>query len=243
VVEAVRVLVVDDERPLAEVVAGYLRREGFVVEVAHDGLAAIALARAHVPDLVVLDVMLPGIDGVEVCRQLRTFSDAYVIMLTARDEEIDKVVALSVGADDYLVKPFSPRELIARARAMLRRPRATAEGTSAGAATGGNAPEGAAALSFADVVIDQEGRQVTVAGEPVTLTRTEFDLLAALAVRPRAVLTRRQLLDAAWGQGWYGDEHVVDVHVAHLRDKLGDPAAEPRYIRTLRGVGYGLVTG
>jgi DNA-binding response OmpR family regulator len=243
VVEAVRVLVVDDERPLAEVVAGYLRREGFVVEVAHDGLAAIALARAHVPDLVVLDVMLPGIDGVEVCRQLRTFSDAYVIMLTARDEEIDKVVALSVGADDYLVKPFSPRELIARARAMLRRPRATADGTSAGAATGGNAREALAPLTFADVVIDQEGRQVTVAGEPVTLTRTEFDLLAALAVRPRAVLTRRQLLDAAWGQGWYGDEHVVDVHVAHLRDKLGDPAAEPRYIRTLRGVGYGLVTG
>ncbi len=242
-VEAVRVLVVDDERPLAEVVAGYLRREGFVVEVAHDGRAAIALARVHVPDLVVLDVMLPGIDGVEVCRQLRTFTDAYVIMLTARDEELDKVVALSVGADDYLVKPFSPRELIARARAMLRRPRTSTECASAGTATGSSTPVAMAPLTFADVVIDQEGRQVTVAGEPVTLTRTEFDLLAALAVRPRAVLTRRQLLDAAWGEGWYGDEHVVDVHVAHLRDKLGDPAAGPRYIRTLRGVGYGLVTG
>jgi DNA-binding response OmpR family regulator len=244
VVEAVRVLVVDDERPLAQVVAGYLRRDGFAVEVAHDGPTAVALARAHPPDLVVLDVMLPGIDGVEVCRQLRTFSDSYIIMLTARDDEIDKIVALSVGADDYLVKPFSPRELVARARAMMRRPRTGTGPATTGTTAEDGAPSAAPPLlSFADVVIDREARQVTVAGAPVLLTRTEFDLLATLAVRPRAALTRRQLLDAAWGEGWYGDEHVVDVHVAHLRDKLGDPAAEPRYIRTLRGVGYGLVTG
>ena len=228
--EPLHVLVVEDETDLANVVAGYLRREGFTVDLAHDGPAAVAQARTHQPDLVVLDVMLPGFDGIEVCRQLRGFTDAYVIMLTAKDEEVDKVVGLSVGADDYLVKPFSPRELIARIRAMLRRPRT-------GQAALRPAPD---VLRFADVVVDRESRQVTRAGEPVPLTRTEFDLLATLAERPRAAFTRRQLLDAAWGEGWYGDEHVVDVHVAHVRDKLGDDATTPRYIRTVRGVGYGL---
>ena len=227
--EPLHVLVVDDETDLANVVAGYLRREGFTVELAHDGPGAVAKARAQPPDLVVLDIMLPGFDGIEVARQLRGFTDAYIIMLTAKDEEVDKVVGLSVGADDYLVKPFSPRELIARVRAMLRRPR-----------TGPAVPQTSTTVRFADVVIDLESRQVTRAGEPVPLTRTEFDLLAALAERPRAAFTRRQLLDAAWGEGWYGDEHVVDVHIAHVRDKLGDDAATPRYIRTVRGVGYGL---
>ena len=229
-VEPLHVLVVDDESELANVVAGYLRREGFSVDIAHDGPEAVAQARTHRPDLVVLDIMLPGFDGIEVCRQLRRFSDAYVIMLTARDEEVDKVVGLSVGADDYLVKPFSPRELIARVQAMLRRPR-----------TERAAASGTAVLRFADVVVDPESREVTRDGQAVPLTRTEFDLLATLAGRPRAAFTRRQLLDAAWGEGWYGDEHVVDVHVAHLRDKLGDDAVTPRYIRTVRGVGYGLV--
>jgi DNA-binding response OmpR family regulator len=227
--EPLHVLVVDDETDLANVVAGYLRREGFTVELAHDGPGAVAKARAQPPDLVVLDIMLPGFDGIEVARQLRGFTDAYIIMLTAKDEEVDKVVGLSVGADDYLVKPFSPRELIARVRAMLRRPR-----------TGPAVPQTSTTVRFADVVIDLESRRVTRAGEPVPLTRTEFDLLAALAERPRAAFTRRQLLDAAWGEGWYGDEHVVDVHIAHVRDKLGDDAATPRYIRTVRGVGYGL---
>ncbi|HEX8970565.1 response regulator transcription factor [Oryzihumus sp.] len=227
--EPLHVLVVDDETDLANVVAGYLRREGFTVELAHDGPGAVAKARAQPPDLVVLDIMLPGFDGIEVARQLRGFTDAYIIMLTAKDEEVDKVVGLSVGADDYLVKPFSPRELIARVRAMLRRPR-----------TGPAVPQTSTTVRFADVVVDLESRQVTRAGEPVPLTRTEFDLLAALAERPRAAFTRRQLLDAAWGEGWYGDEHVVDVHIAHVRDKLGDDAATPRYIRTVRGVGYGL---
>ncbi len=229
-----RVLVVDDESALARVVEGYLQREGFAVDLAFDGPSAVADAKRRPPDLVVLDVMLPGLDGIEVCRQLRTFSDAYIIMLTARDEEIDKVVALSVGADDYLVKPFSPRELIARIRAMLRRPRG-------GSATGPAPSSSSAVLRFADVVVDLEARQVHRAGEPVDLTRTEFDLLATLASRPRAAFTRRQLLDAAWGEGWYGDEHVVDVHVAHVRSKLDDDASDPRYLRTVRGVGYGLV--
>lgn len=231
--DPLRVLVVDDETALAGVIASYLQREGFEVDLAHDGPSAIDQARRSLPDLVVLDVMLPGFDGIEVCRQLRMFTDAYVIMLTARDEEVDKIVGLSVGADDYLVKPFSPRELIARVRAMLRRPRAVA-----------SAPQSdqIAALTFANVVLDVEARQVTLAGSQLDLTRTEFDLLATLAARPRAAFTRRQLLDSVWGEGWYGDEHVVDVHVAHLRAKLGDDAAEPTYIRTVRGVGYGLGT-
>jgi DNA-binding response OmpR family regulator len=234
--DPMRVLVVDDETALAGVVAGYLQREGFAVDLAHDGPSAVASAREHQPDLVVLDVMLPGFDGIEVCRQLRAFTDAYIIMLTARDEEVDKVIGLSVGADDYLVKPFAPRELIARVRAMLRRPR-TVSGSSLS-----NATE-AAPLELAGLSIDTVARTVSVGGEPVELTRTEFDLLAALARRPRVAFTRRQLLTAVWGEDWYGDEHVVDVHVAHLRRKLGDDADTPRYIRTVRGVGYGMGSG
>jgi DNA-binding response OmpR family regulator len=232
--EPLLVLVVDDEVPLAAIVASYLVREGFSVVQAHDGPTAVDMAQLHKPDLIVLDVMLPGFDGVEVCRRVRAFTDAYIIMLTARDEEVDKVVGLSVGADDYLVKPFSPRELIARVRAMLRRPRATDA-----AAPAASAPP----VTFADLLVDLEGRQVTREGERIELTRTEFDLFATLAARPRAAFTRRQLLDAAWGEGWYGDEHVVDVHIAHLRNKIGDDATSPRYIRTVRGVGYGLGSG
>jgi DNA-binding response OmpR family regulator len=228
----VRVLVVDDEVPLAGVVASYLLREGYTVEQAHDGPAAVAAARATAPDLIVLDVMLPGFDGIEVCRQVRTFTDAYIIMLTARDEEIDKVVALSTGADDYLVKPFSPRELIARVKAMLRRPRGPA-------AAPGADPE--PALRFADLALDPAARVVLQGGAPVELTRTEFDLLEALIVAPRAVLSRRQLTDQVWGSDWYGDDQIVDVHIGHLRRKLGDDAAAPRYVRTVRGVGYGMV--
>ncbi|MBI1379282.1 MAG: response regulator [Frankiales bacterium] len=224
------VLVVDDEVPLAAIVASYLVREGFTVVQAHDGPTAVDMAQLHRPDLIVLDVMLPGFDGVEVCRRVRAFTDAYIIMLTARDEELDKIVGLSVGADDYLVKPFSPRELIARVRAMLRRPRAAS-----------TTPD--VQLVIGDLVIDEEARTVTASGEPVDLTRTEFDLLAALAARPRAAFTRRQLIDEVWGSDWYGDEHLVDVHIGHLRHKLGDNATEPRYVRTVRGVGYGMGTG
>ena len=225
------VLVVDDEMALAGVVASYLEREGFTVHQAYDGPAAVALARLHSPDLIILDIMLPGFDGVEVCRQVRQFSDAYIIMLTARDDEVDKVVGLSVGADDYLVKPFSPRELIARVRAMLRRPRTNP----------GEVPR--EELVVGGLAVDQEARTVTVTGRPIELTRTEFDLLVAMARRPRAAFTRRQLIDQVWGEDWFGDEHLVDVHIGHLRRKLGDEAAEPRYVRTVRGVGYGMSTG
>lgn len=228
-VEKLTVLVVDDEIALAGVVAGYLEREGFQVVQAHDGPTAVELAESLRPDLIVLDVMLPGFDGVEVCRRIRHFTDAYVIMLTARDEEVDKIVGLSVGADDYLVKPFSPRELIARVQAMLRRPR--------------SAPVSPAVTTIGDLVLDEEPRTVTVAGAPVELTRTEFDLLATMAARPRLAFSRRQLIDEVWGSDWYGDEHLVDVHIGHLRRKLGDDAVKPRYVRTVRGVGYGLGTG
>jgi DNA-binding response OmpR family regulator len=230
--EPLHVLVVDDEVPLTGVIGSYLEREGFTVAVAHNGPDAVAAARDGRPDLIVLDVMLPGFDGIEVCRQVRQFTDAYIIMLTARDEEVDKVLGLSMGADDYLVKPFSPRELIARIQAMLRRPRAAR-----------SAAASAEPLVVGGLVLDPESREVRIGGEPVDLTRTEFDLLAAMASRPRAALTRRQLIDAVWGPGWFGDEHVVDVHVGHLRTKLRDDAADPRFIRTVRGVGYGLGPG
>lgn len=224
------VLVVEDEVPLAKVVASYLEREGFVVHLAHDGPGAVEQAAALRPDLVVLDLMLPGFDGVEVCRRLRTFTDAYVLMLTARDDETDKVVALSVGADDYIVKPFSPRELIARAKAMLRRPRAAPPS------------EPRAAITIGALSVDTDARTVSVDGHPVELTRTEFDILAALAERPRSAFTRGQIIESVWGGEWYGDEHVVDVHIGHLRRKLADNAINPTYIRTIRGVGYGMAS-
>jgi DNA-binding response OmpR family regulator len=230
--DSMRVLVVDDEIPLTGVVGSYLEREGFVVSVAHNGPDAVTAARSEQPVLIVLDVMLPGFDGIEACRQIRQFSDAYIIMLTARDEEVDKVLGLSMGADDYLVKPFSPRELVARVRAMLRRPRTSVTG-----------PPSGEEITIGALAVDTEARAARVDGFDVELTRTEFDLLAAMISRPKAALTRRQLIDAVWGPGWYGDEHVVDVHVGHLRTKLGDDASDPRFIRTVRGVGYGLGSG
>ncbi len=226
-----RVLVVEDEPDLAAVIAAYLRGESFEVTIAGTGPAAISMAKDLRPDLVALDIMLPGFDGIEVCRQLRTFTDCYVIMLTARDDEVDKVIGLSVGADDYVVKPFSPRELTARIRAMLRRPRDFAEDS-----------VGRHARVFGALRLDPEARKVWLNDVELDLTRTEFDLLDALSTSPRRAFTRRQLIDAVWGSDWYGDEHIVDVHVGHLRRKLADDAASPRFIRTVRGVGYGMAS-
>ena len=220
-----KVLAVDDEPPIIDLVRGYLQREGMTVLVASDGLAALELVRREAPDVVVLDLMLPGLDGIEVCRQLRTFSDAYVLMLTARSEEIDRVVGLSVGADDYLVKPFSPRELVARVKALLRRPRATAT----------SAPSLALPAGLA---VDEARHEVRVDGRLAELTPTEFSILAMLARDPGVVVTRQQLLDAVWGVDYVGDDHVVDVHVANLRRKLGDDPDQPRFVETVRGVGY-----
>ena len=229
------VLVVDDEEPLARVVASYLSAEGFAVTLAHDGPAAVAAAHTDSPELIVLDVMLPGFDGIEVCRQVRAFSDCYIIMLSARDDEIDKVVGLSVGADDYLAKPFSPRELMARVRAMLRRPRLAASPVGD---PGHPDPDG---RRLGDLSIDPTARTVCLAEQELDLTRTEFDLLDVLTASPKRAFTRRQLIDEVWGSDWYGDEHIVDVHIGHLRRKLSDDAASPRFIRTVRGVGYGMV--
>jgi DNA-binding response OmpR family regulator len=227
-----RVLVVDDEQALARLVGEYLTRDGFDVAIVADGLAAVDTARASQPDVVVLDLGLPGLDGIEVCRQLRTFTDCYVIMLTARADEIDKLIGLSVGADDYLTKPFSPRELVARVHAMLRRPRSTPP-----------ADVDVAALRFGSLSVDIGAREVRSDGSLVDLTRTEFDVLATLAARPRLVFTRRQLIDAIWGESWVGDEHLVDVHIGHLRRKLGDDPDAGRFVRTVRGVGYRMGEG
>jgi len=226
-------MVVEDEVSLAALLGTYLEREGFEVQVLHDGLVAVAAAREVDPDVVVLDLGLPGLDGVEVCRQLRTFSDAYVVMLTARSEEVDTLIGLSVGADDYMTKPFSPRELMARIQAMLRRPRPTAKG----------AENAVPARMFGPLAIDLAGRDVWLAGEPIALTRTEFDLLATLSGRPQQAFSRSQLIEAVWGPSWVGDEHLVDVHVGHLRRKLHDDAQQTRFVRTVRGIGYRMGTG
>jgi DNA-binding response OmpR family regulator len=231
-----RVLVVDDEPPIVELVTGYLEREGWSVASAGDGLEALDAIRRLDPDVVVLDVMLPGLDGVEVCRQLRAFSDAYVLMLTARGEEIDRIMGLTVGADDYLVKPFSPRELVARIKAVLRRPRT---GRSGG--PGDEPPADVAAERVPDgLEIDEARRVVRVDGRPVDLTALEFDLLAALARDPGIVIRRQTLLDRVWGTEFVADDHLVDVHVANLRRKLGDDPSRPRFVETVRGVGYRL---
>ena len=226
-----RILVVDDEPPIVELLTGYLEREGWLVDSADDGPGALEAVRRMDPDLIVLDVMLPGLDGVEVCRQLRAFSDAYVLMLTARGEEIDRIVGLTVGADDYLVKPFSPREVVARVKALLRRPR-RGTGSAAGAAAAGMAPAG--------LEIDEGRRIVRVDGSPADLTALEFNLLATLARDPGIVVGRQAILDALWGPEFMGDDHLVDVHIANLRRKLGDDPARPRFVETIRGVGYRL---
>ncbi len=222
------VLVVEDERPLAQIVADYLTKAGFDVTQVHNGPDAVHAARDKDPDLILLDLGLPGLDGMEACRQIRTFSDCYIIMLTARDDEIDKLIGLGVGADDYVTKPFSPRELVARAQAAVRRPRISKLPH----------PTTGELLRFDGLTVDLAAREVALAGELVALTRTEFDLLAVLAQAPRRVFARRQLVDAIWGEGWGGDEHIVDVHVAHLRSKLGEDANDPRYVDTVRGIGY-----
>ena len=219
-----RVLVVDDEPHIREVLRGYLAVEGFVVDEAGDGDAALAQLRKDGADLVLLDIMLPGIDGFEVLRRIREFSDVYVILVSARAEEVDKLVGLGVGADDYVTKPFSAREVAARVKAVLRRDRITS-----------TRPH---ELQFDGLTIDEGTREVHRGDTSVTLSTLEFDLLTALARQPGRVFSRRQLLEDVWGYDFYGDERVVDVHVRNLRHRLGDDAADPELIGTVRGVGY-----
>jgi DNA-binding response OmpR family regulator len=221
-----RILIVEDNRNLAHGLRTNLEYEGHAADVAADGVSGLSLARARRHDLLLLDLMLPGLDGVEVCRQLRSFSDVYVIMLTARGEEIDRVVGLSVGADDYLVKPFSPRELVARIKALLRRPRMPATSTKT--------------QVVGDLNVDVARRKATVAGRDLGLTAVEFDLLATLGRDPGVVVTRQGLLDQVWGADYFGDDHVLDVHVAKLRRKLAADGAGTDLIETIRGIGFRL---
>lgn len=222
-----RILVVDDEAGIRDLVSTYLRKDGFDVDEAADGEEALDRYRRHPPDLVVLDLRLPGIDGFDVLREFRRTSNVYVIMLTARSEETDKLVGLELGADDYITKPFSPRELVARVKAVLRRHRDDSDPNNV--------------MRFHGLTVDVERHEISVDDDAVELTSLEFELLTALAEAPGRVFTRRQLIERVWGWDFYGDERIVDVHVRNLRRALGDSAEEPRFIGTVRGVGYKLV--
>lgn len=218
------VLVVDDEPEIRRVLRGYLEAEGFRVVEAATGTDAVDRVRQREPAVVLLDVMLPDLDGLEVLRRIRTFSQVFVLLVTARTEEVDKLVGLGVGADDYITKPFSPREVTARVKAVLRRGRFAAKDPGR--------------QVFAGMTVDTTRREVTVDDRPVPLTALEFDLLAGLAQSPGRVFSRRQLLERVWGYDFYGDERVVDVHIRNLRRQLRDDAAQPRVIGTVRGIGY-----
>jgi two-component system alkaline phosphatase synthesis response regulator PhoP/two-component system response regulator ResD len=220
------ILIVDDEAHIVDLVRLYLEREGFRVESASDGAQGLRLIEQIRPALVVLDLMLPEVDGLEVCRRVRAGSDVPIVMLTARDEDVDKIVGLELGADDYLTKPFNPRELVARVKAILRRSERPAR-------------DERVPLRLGDVTVDPARREVSVAGQPVSLRAKEFDLLVAFAEHKGLVLTRDQLLSRVWGYDFYGETRTVDVHVAHLRKRLA--ASQAVRIETVTGVGYKLV--
>ncbi len=218
-----RVLVVDDDLALAEVVGRYLERDGFVVSFASDGPQGLATALETLPDLLVLDLMLPGLDGIEVCRQLREVAPIPVVMLTARGEEEDRIAGLRIGADDYVTKPFSPRELTARVRAVLRRTLRTGDDN--------------VVLTAAGLRVDRSAREARLEGDVLSLTNKEFDVLAYLMAHPRRSFTRDELLESVWG--WtYGDTATVTVHVRRLREKIEHDASAPRHLITVRGAGY-----
>lgn len=221
-----KVLVVDDEKSIVELVVFNLEKQGFKTVVAYDGIQAIQVARAEKPDAIILDVMLPGLDGFEVCRILSRELSAPIIMLTARKDEIDRILGLEIGADDYVTKPFSPRELVARVKAVLRR-RGRQE----------TDPEGKV-VRRGDLVIDLDRHAVQVGERAVELTPTEFEVLRLLATHPGRVFSREALLETIRGSDAYIDLRTVDVHIRHLREKLGDNPAEPRFLETVRGIGY-----
>jgi DNA-binding response OmpR family regulator len=235
-------VVIEDDPDVRALLVELLQQSGFAVTDCSAGADGLRAVREGDPDLVTLDLNLPDLDGIEVCRRLRESSEAYVIMLTARPDEIDRLVGLETGADDYLTKPFSPRELRARVAAMMRRPRrrnATATAPAAAAA----AQEQGEIMRLGDLEVDLEGRLAHLSGSELPLTRIEFDLLATLLSGPRRVWPRETLLRTVWGTEWAGDGHLVEVHMGNLRRKLGDDPRNGRYIRTVRGVGYRLGTG
>jgi DNA-binding response OmpR family regulator len=221
-----RILVVDDERIVTEVVERYLRLEGYDVKIAGDGAGALEIAGQWEPDLVVLDLMLPGIDGLEVCRRLRQGRRVAIIMLTAKGEEIDRVVGLELGADDYITKPFSPRELVARVKSVLRR-----------TASDANKRIGVV-LRYGDLTINSMSREVAIRSRQVTLTGKEFDLLYFLASHPNQVFRREQLLNQVWDYTYYAEQSTVTVHIRRLRAKIESDPMKPKFIKTLWGVGY-----
>jgi len=219
-----RILVIDDEEMLLHNVQAYLEKEGYQIRMALDGPSGLSATRTFKPDLIVLDIMLPGMDGLEVLRRIRKETDVYVIMLTAKTDEIDKVIGLNLGADDYMTKPFSPRELTARIKAILRRGRGTEQEQ--------------VPLNFKHVRIDPNTRQVSRDHQPVDLTPIEYDILHTLAQNHRRVLSREQLIEKVWGYDYYGDERVVDVHIGRLRKKIEDDPTNPNLIITVRAAGY-----
>ena len=230
-----RALVVEDDEDMRSLIEFTLSTQGFEVFSVGTGLEGVAAVREHDPDLVTLDLGLPGIDGIEACRRIREISDAYVVMITARDDEVEKLVGLETGADDYLAKPFSPRELNARVNAMFRRPRRSVP----------DAPDtdhGHEVLRHGRVRVDVDGRRAFLDDEELSLTRTEFDLLTELMRTPARVWTREALLRSVWGTDWTTDTHLVEVHIGNLRRKLGEGGGGPRLIRTVRGVGYRMET-
>lgn len=220
------ILVIEDEPSVGEVVSLYLRRAGFTVSVVGDGKKALELLAESLPTLVILDIMLPGTDGWEITRRLRERSDVPIIMLTARREEIDRIAGLELGADDYVVKPFSPQELVSRVRAVLRR------------SNSGSTPQGEQAITHADLRIDPVTRYATVGEKAIDLTAREFDLLYLLMQHPRQVFTRDQLLEQIWGSASYIDPGTVTVHIRRLREKIESDPAHPRHLLTVWGVGY-----
>ena len=220
------ILVVDDDPTISDVVARYLRGDGFDVAVALDGQAALDQANETYPDLVVLDLMLPKVDGLEVCRRLRALGNVPIIMLTAKGEEMDRLIGLNLGADDYMTKPFSPRELVARVKAVLRRTAAMPE------------PYEGDTLRFDELSINPLTRQVVAAGKDVELTAKEFDVLLYLAQHPKQVFSREQLLNDVWDYLYAGDTSTVTVHIRRLREKIERDPARPRFIQTVWGVGY-----
>lgn len=223
------VLIVDDEPGIIRLISMYLERDGFQTASARTGAEALEMVTRDTPALVILDIMLPDIDGWEVCREIRRISDVPIIMLTAREGDEDKIVGLELGADDYVTKPFVPRELVARAKAILRRARSVP------------APEASTTLmDFGVLTIDTAKREVRLDGEVITLRAKEYDLLTELARRPGVVFTREKLLQDVWGYDFYGDSGTIDVHVRRLRAKLNDDSSNPRFIETVWGVGYRL---
>ncbi|MGD2252794.1 MAG: response regulator transcription factor [Anaerolineales bacterium] len=218
------ILIVEDERELVRVLRDYLGKANYRVEAAHDGPTAISLFHHVKPDLVLLDLNLPGMDGLEVAKEMRRKTNVPIVMLTARVEESDRIVGLELGADDYVTKPFSPREVVARVRAVLRRAQAP--------------PEGPEVVRAADVVIDIQRHQVTVAAKKVELTPTEFDLLRSMARQPGRAFTRLELLEATQGNAFEGYERTIDAHIKNLRAKIEANPKKPRYIQTVFGIGY-----